>query len=144
MTIVGVATTLVLWIIGVDYWFVFGVMAGLLDVVPYLGPILPLAAVLIVNIAIDPEKIPWIIFAFIAIHQFENNFIVPLIFKYRMHFPPALLIATMLIMGSLLGVMGLIFTASLFSILQTIYVHYRKSPAKNLAAKKQVTAGAQS
>ncbi len=125
MTIVGVATTVVLWAIGVDYWLLFGLLAGLLDFVPYLGPILPLTAVLFVNIAIAPWKIPLIIAAFIAIHQFENSVVVPLIFKYRMKFPPALLIAMMLVMGNLFGVIGLLLTPSFFSVFQAIILYFR-------------------
>ncbi len=141
MSTVGVATTFALWLIGVDYWFLFGVLSGLLDVVPYLGPIIPLTGLLVVNIAISPEKIPWIICAFIVIHQFENNFVVPLIFKYRMHFPPALLISTMIILGSLLGVLGLIVTPVLFSILQTTFIHYRKPQMDKTTPKNEIPAG---
>jgi predicted PurR-regulated permease PerM len=127
MTIVGVATTLVLWIIGVDYWFLFGLLAGLLDVVPYIGPTLPLTAVLLVNLAIAPWKIPLVVLAFISIHQFENNIVVPMIFRYRMKFPPVLLISTMLIMGSVFGVMGLLLTPGLFTVLHTVVEHYRNN-----------------
>jgi predicted PurR-regulated permease PerM len=125
MTIVGAATTVVLWAIGVDYWLLFGLLAGLLDFVPYLGPTLPLTAVLLVNIAIAPWKIPLVIAAFVGIHQFENSVVVPLIFKYRMKFPPALLIAAMLVMGNLFGVIGLLLTPSFFSVFQTVVLHFR-------------------
>jgi len=138
MLIVGLATTLILRLIGVDYWLLFGVLAGLLDVVPYLGPIIPLAALIVVNLANDPEKIPWIVGAFILIHQFENNVSVPLIFRYRMKFPPAILIATMLITGKLFGVIGLILTPAFFSVFQTIFIHYKKLPNNALMIGQQL------
>ena len=138
MFIVGLATTLVLWLIGFDYWFLFGVLAGALDVVPYLGPIIPLSALIVVNLANDPEKIPWIIGAFILIHQFENNVSVPLIFKYRMKFPPAILIATMLLTGTLFGLIGLILTPAFFSVFQTILIHYKTSSSSPSAIGQQM------
>jgi predicted PurR-regulated permease PerM len=120
MTIVGVLTSLALRIIGVEYWLLFGILTGLLDILPYIGPTVPAAGAILGTFASDPEKIPWIIGAFVLIHQTENNIVVPNIMKHRMHFPPVPLMIAMLIMGSWFGVLGLLITPGLFTIGMTI------------------------
>lgn len=116
MAMVGSFTTIALWAIGMDYWLLFGFLTGLLDIIPYIGPAIPFVGAIIVTLASTPEKVPWIIAAFIVIQQIESHIVIPNVMKYRMHFPPIPLMIMMLIMGKWFGMIGLLLTPGLFSI----------------------------
>jgi predicted PurR-regulated permease PerM len=120
MAIVGLLTSIALRIIGVEYWLLFGILTGLLDIIPYIGPTIPAAGAILVTFASNPEKLPWIIGAYVLIHQTENNIVVPNIMKHRMHFPPVPLMIAMLAMGSWFGVLGLLLTPGLFTVGMTL------------------------
>lgn len=119
---VGLAISFGLWLLGLDYWLLFGVLSGLLDIVPYIGSFVPAIGALLVAMATSPEKSIWVIFIFILVHQFENNVLVPLVMKYRMRFPPVLLMLLMLTMATWFGTAGIFVTAPLFTALRTLYL----------------------
>ncbi|MFZ9596040.1 MAG: AI-2E family transporter [Bdellovibrionia bacterium] len=119
---VGVCTAVGLWILGVEYWFLIGVIAGVLDIIPYVGSILPASAALFLTLANHPEKFIWVLVLFIVIHQFENHLLIPTVMKHQMDFPPLLLIFFMLIMANWFGILGILITTGLFSVLRTLYL----------------------
>lgn len=122
MTMVGFSITLGLWLLDVDYWLLFGVATGVLDIIPFIGNAIPAVAAVVVSLADAPEKIPWIVALYIVVNQIENHLLLPLILKSRMNFPPVLLMSAMMILGSFFGVIGLLITPGLFSIAQTVLI----------------------
>jgi predicted PurR-regulated permease PerM len=121
MALVGTLTTFALWIIGVDYWLLFGFLTGILDIIPYIGPLIPAVGAIIVTFATHPEKLLWIVVAYILIQQAENHIVIPNVMKQRMNFPPVPLMVSLLIMIKWFGLLGVLLTPGLFTILITAY-----------------------
>lgn len=121
MVAVGTLTGLGLLLIGVDYWLLFGALTSVLDIVPYVGPIVAAAAASFVTLSDDPGKVPWVIGLFILMQQIEGHVVIPLVMKERVNLPPAHLVTLMLILGSWFGILGLLIAPGLLAIARTVY-----------------------
>lgn len=113
MTIVGVATTLGLWLLGVPQAVVLGVIAGLLDFIPNLGPILGMIPALLVASSQGLSQAFYVIVLYLAIQAVEGNLIVPLVQRRAVDLPPALVLTAQLVMGLLAGIIGLLLAVPL-------------------------------
>ncbi|MEW6057288.1 MAG: AI-2E family transporter [Bdellovibrionota bacterium] len=122
MTMVGTLTSLGLWILGVDYWPLFGVLTAIVDIVPYIGPFFALIAISLVSFGTQPDQVPWIVGLFLVNQQIESQIIIPLTMKGRIELPPVQLMTTMLVFGSWFGLLGVFVAPPLFAIARTVYL----------------------
>lgn len=117
--IIGFVTMIVLSILGVRNALLLGILAGLLEVVPTIGPIIAMIpAVLIAffqgstNWAIDNSLFALIvILAYFAIQQLENHIVVPNVLGASVNLPPVLILAGTVVGASLAGVFGIFLAA---------------------------------
>jgi len=126
MGFIGALTGLGLWAIGIPYALALGILAGLLEFVPYLGPILSAVPVLLIALSTSPTQALWALGLLIAVQQIENNILQPLVQKSAVDIPPVLLVITLFAMGALFGVPGLLVATPLLAIaivlIRRIYV----------------------
>jgi predicted PurR-regulated permease PerM len=120
MAFVGILTGLGLWAIGVPYALALGLLAGLLEFVPYLGPILSAVPILLVAAGAGWKVALWALALVIAVQQLENNILQPLVERKAVEIPPALLMVMLFAMGQLFGVPGLLVAAPLTAVLLVI------------------------
>ncbi len=118
---VGFFTTLGFWIIGLDYFLVFGIAAGFLEIIPYFGPFLGCIAPAIYVLTQSPSKIILIVIIYLIIQFLENNFFIPFIMRRQVKLPPGVTILVILIMGKLLGFLGIIVAVPLFAIIILLF-----------------------
>lgn len=106
MVAVGVITGVTLAVIGVPAAALLGVIAGLLEFIPFFGPVA--AAVPAIGMALveGPEKALWTAAAFLVIQQLEGNLITPLLLQNRVDIPPLLTILTVPALMIVLGLSG--------------------------------------
>jgi predicted PurR-regulated permease PerM len=121
MSITGSATTLGLWIIGIDYWLLFGVMTALLGIIPYVGVILTVILTSLVTLGSDAEKIYWVLGLFFIIQQLEGNVLIPLIMRENVDLPEAHLVILMIILGSWFGILGAFIAPPLMAVGLVVY-----------------------
>lgn len=106
--IIGVAVYIGLTILGVKYALVLALIAGILEVVPYVGPILSLVPALIVGFAQSPIIGLAVIFLYLIVQQFENHVLVPKIMQKVTGLNPIISILALLVglkAGGLAGAM---------------------------------------
>ena len=129
MTIVGVLTTIGLWVLGVPLPITLGVLAALLTFVPNLGPVLAAIPQALMALQSGTQVVLYVILFNIALQTVESYFITPMIERYQVTLPPAVTIAAQLIMGVTIGVIGVVMAAPLVAILmvvvQVLYIHDR-------------------
>ena len=103
--IMGASAALGLWIFGVvgifpdgqRYALFFGAFYGLMEFIPYIGPIIgPLPAIL-VALFNDPISAVWVTLLFIALQQFEGHFVAPQVFRISLRINPILIILSLLL-----------------------------------------------
>lgn len=102
--IVGVG----LWILGVKYAFLIAMIAGVLEIVPFVGPIV--AGGIATLLALSQSSILgiWVLIFFIAAQQLENHILVPLLIKKLVGLNPVAVILAMLVGAKLGGVLGIL------------------------------------
>jgi predicted PurR-regulated permease PerM len=107
MATIGAVTTVVLLILRVKAAFALGVIAGLLEFVPTVGPILSAGPAIAMAFLDSPEKALYVTVAYVGIQFLENHLLIPLLMKGGMDLPPALTILAQALMALLFGFLGL-------------------------------------
>jgi len=106
--ITGFSTGVLLWLVGVQPAFVFGVLAFFGEFLPNIGPVLVAFPVLFVALGISVAKF-WLALAVILfVQQIEVNFLVPFILGKQMRLNPVLILFFTVAMGWLFGLAGAI------------------------------------
>lgn len=125
MTIIGFMTFVGLSILKVDYALALAVIAGLLEVVPTMGPIISAVPAAIVGFAISPTIGFATIGLAILIQQLENQVIVPKVMEKAVGQSPIVTIVVLLIGAKLFGVIGALLAVPVTIIVIEIYNYYR-------------------
>jgi len=108
MVVIGVVSTVVLLILGVPAAVPLGVIAGLLEFVPTVGPIMSALPAVAMGFVESPEKALAVLVAYIAIQQMENYLLIPFLMREGVDLPPALTIVAQALMALIFGFLGLL------------------------------------
>jgi len=114
---VGIASYIIFRISGVDYPFTLALFAGVFNFIPYIGPLLTGIVLFLLIFPTNQFKAIFIIIAFTAVQQVENSVLSPLLMKKFVGLPPALVLISMVVGGSVWGLMGAVLSIPLFGIL---------------------------
>ncbi len=106
--ITGASTGILLWAVGVQPAFVFGVLAFFGEFLPNIGPVLVAFPVLFVALSISVTKFWLALAAILFVQQIEVNFLVPYILGKEMRLNPVLILFFTIAMGWLFGLPGAI------------------------------------
>ena len=107
MLVIGVVTSIALLILHVRAPFALGVLAGLFEFIPTVGPILSSLPAIAMGFLDSPEKALYVVIAFVGIQFAENHLLIPLLMKGGVDAPPALTILSQALMAILFGFLGL-------------------------------------
>lgn len=121
MLIIGLLTSIGLWVVGAEYWLLFGVLTALFGIIPYVGIAIVVVFTSLVTLAGDPELLPWVIGVFVLTQQLEGNLILPLVMRGRIRLPAAPLLVFMLLLGTWAGLLGVLIAPPLFAVLCLLY-----------------------
>jgi predicted PurR-regulated permease PerM len=113
MTVVGVAAGIGLWWLDIPLAFTLGVMSGLLEFIPYLGPILSAVPALLVAFNVGPTEAFYVLMLYVVIQSAENYLLSPLIEQRTVSLPPALVLFSTLLLAALSGPLGVILASPL-------------------------------
>ncbi|MFH0803568.1 MAG: AI-2E family transporter [Candidatus Tagabacteria bacterium] len=114
---VGLMTFIVCKILLMKYALSFGLLAGVTNIVPIIGPIVAGAVMILFALLDSWSKAAFILIIFILIHQIEGNVILPLLSKKFIGLSPVLVLIALMIGGKLWGITGAILVIPLFGIL---------------------------
>lgn len=118
---VSILTWLVLGpILGLPFAFLFAVIAGLLEVVPIVGPIAAAIPPVLVALAVDPLLALWVILAFIIIQQIESNVLFPLIMGEGLKLHPVSVLFSVMVMGGLFGIVGVFLAVPATAVVKVV------------------------
>jgi predicted PurR-regulated permease PerM len=126
MLIIGLMSTCAAWAIGLPSPLALGLIAGITEFIPYLGPILAAIPAILVAITKNFDAVLWTIVAYTIIHQTEGNLLVPIIQRRMIFIPPAVILLGIVTISFLFGGVALIFaapiTVALFVLVKKLYV----------------------
>jgi predicted PurR-regulated permease PerM len=107
MAAVGAMTTLGLWLLGMPVALALGVLAFVLDFIPYLGPWLAAVPALLVASTLGPAKLAAVAAVYVVVQGVEGYILTPLVEGGAADLPPALTILALVLLGVLAGGLGL-------------------------------------
>lgn len=122
--IVGIASSIGMWIIDLPFWLLIGILAGLLNLIPFLGPIVGGAlAVLVALLNGDPTQALLALVIFTAIQQVDNHVITPMIQRTRVNLSPLVIVLALVIGGSVAGLLGVLIAVPVTAALRILVGH---------------------
>lgn len=121
-----VCDTLAFTIIGLESPLLFGVLCGLTDLIPYIGPYIGGAAAVIVGFSMSTPIGVATLIACIVVQLVENYILQPVVMSKAIEINPVIIIAGLLIFGHFFGVIGMVLATPILALLKVIYEFIRK------------------
>jgi predicted PurR-regulated permease PerM len=127
--IIGSTAALGLYLLGVPYFYVLALVAAIGEMIPIVGPLLAAIPAVAVAFSVSPTVALGVAVFFIAQQQFENHVLVPKVMERQVGVSAAVVIVSLLVGGSLLGIMGAILAVPTAAILQVLFEELGPSDA---------------
>ena len=121
MVIIGSITAIGLWVSGIEYWAVFGLLTAVLGIIPYVGIVIVVVLATILTLATNPTQLWNVLLVFGITQQIEGNLVLPLVMKGKVQLPEVPLLIFMLLLGSILGILGIFLAPPIFAIMKVLY-----------------------
>ncbi len=118
--VVGGVSTVAFLLIGVPYALALGLIMGIFEAIPVLGPILGAVPAIIITLAAAPDKVFWVIGALFAIQTLEGNLLVPRVMDKSVGVNAIISILALTVFGILFGLGGAILAIPLAAIVQIL------------------------
>jgi predicted PurR-regulated permease PerM len=132
--IMGASAALALWLFGVigifpdgqRYAVFFGGFYGLMEFIPYIGPIIGPAPAVLVALFNDPISALWVVLLFVGLQQLEGHIVAPQVFRISLRINPILIILSLLIGYQLYGIAGALVALPLAAIVRQTVIYLRR------------------
>ncbi len=110
---------------GRKYALAFAVFYGVMELIPYIGPILGAIPPILLALFTDPISALWVALLFVGLQQLEGHVVAPQIFSHTLRINPLLVIFALLLGLQLYGVIGALVSLPILSVLRetAIYLH---------------------
>jgi predicted PurR-regulated permease PerM len=111
---------------GKDYAVFFGAFYGLMEFIPYIGPIIgPIPAVLVALFQ-DPITAVWLVLLFVALQQLEGHVVAPQVFRISLRINPIIIILALLIGFKLYGVVGSLVALPVIAVIRQTVLYLQR------------------
>ena len=132
--VMGASTGVSLWIFGTvglfpdgsKYAIAFAVFYGVMELVPYIGPILGAAPPVLVALFTNPISAVWLVILFIALQQLEGHVVAPQVFGHTLRINPILVIFALLLGLHVDGIVGALIALPILSVLRETVVYLNR------------------
>lgn len=116
MLVVGIATGTGLWLLGVPLAFLLGALAGVLEFVPLVGPIVSGSVAVLIAFLQGPQTALYVALLAFGIQQLESNVLIPVLQKWAVELPPALALVAVVIAVTLFGYPGVLLSTPMIVV----------------------------
>jgi len=133
-TIMGTSAGAALWLYGTvgifeegrTYAVAFGVWFGVMELVPFIGPILGALPPIIVALFGDPLTAVWVGLLFLALQQLEGHVVAPQVFSYTLRINPLLVIFALLFGAEIYGLVGALISLPIAAVVRETVLYLRR------------------
>ena len=122
--ITGTLATIGLAIIGVPYALVLGIITFFLNYIPYAGPFMSALIAGTVGLFVSPLSALLAVVVIIAAQQLTDNLVSPKVMSSQVNLHPILIIFSLLVGGTLWGILGMLFAIPIAALIQGLFVYY--------------------
>lgn len=138
MVLIGLLSAFATWVIGLPSFFALGLIAGITEFVPYVGPIIAAIPALLVAATQSLDAVFWTLGAYIAIHLIEGNVIAPLVQRQMVYIPPAIMLLGIATLSLIFGTAAIIFAGPLVVV---VYVLIKKLYVRDSLGEETIVPG---
>jgi predicted PurR-regulated permease PerM len=121
MLIMGVLIFIVLTVLNVKFALLLAILAGVLELVPSLGPILAAIPAVAIAFVASPLQALLVVIAYILIQQLESQFLVPYIMRRTIDLNPVMTIFALLVGAQLAGILGAIIAVPMLAVFLVVF-----------------------
>ncbi len=133
-TIMGASAGIALWIYGTigifeqgrTYALAFGVFFGVMELVPFVGPVLGAMPPLLVALFDDPLTAVWVGLLFLALQQLEGHVVAPQVFSFTLRINPLLVIFALLFGAEIYGLVGALIALPIAAVMRETVMYLRR------------------
>ncbi|CAA9452969.1 MAG: hypothetical protein AVDCRST_MAG80-2506 [uncultured Rubrobacteraceae bacterium] len=118
--IVGLLIGLGLWLIGIPFALLLGILTGLLGLIPYVGIVVSLVPPVLLALASNPTDVLWVAAVYFLVLQLEADLIYPVVMSRAVSLHPAAIIFGLFVMSVFFGFVGLLLAVPLVAALQVM------------------------
>jgi len=118
--IVGIFTTVGLWLVGVKFSLLFGLIAGIFNIIPYFGPFIGGAPAVIGAFFQEPIKGLWAGGVILLVQQVESHFVTPKVMGDKLGLHPLAIMFALLAAGMVAGLWGLVLAVPLVGVMRVV------------------------
>lgn len=120
---VGTFTAIGYMLISQPYGLLLGVVAGMANIIPYLGPYIGIAPSLIVAFTVSPMQVVYVVIIVVIVQQVDGNLIYPNIIGRTLKIHPLTIIILLLAAGNIAGILGMILAIPFYAVVRTVVVY---------------------
>ena len=124
IVLLTIASSVVFMFLKIDYPFLFGLIIGITDIIPYIGPYIGGGIVGIFVLVSRPDKLVFIIISIVILQFIESNFLVPKIQSKTLETNPILVMLSVTFFGEIMGIFGMLIAVPLEKIVEIIIFTY--------------------
>ncbi|MFA6897728.1 MAG: AI-2E family transporter [Patescibacteria group bacterium] len=119
--IIGALSFIGLSLIGVPYALVLALIAGTLELIPYIGPMLSAIPAILIGATVSPATAAFVFVLYFLIQEFENYLIVPKVMEKSVGLHPVIIVIAATIGGQLAGIAGMILAVPIATIIAIVF-----------------------
>lgn len=123
-TVMAILMSAGLAVVGLKYALALGVIGGLFNIVPYVGPFIVLALVAAAGFFISPWTAVWALVVVVAVQQLDVLVLAPRIMSKQVDLHPLLVIFAILVGSALFGVPGLVLAVPVAAVIKGLFVYW--------------------
>lgn len=127
MLVIGVATFAGLKLLGIPYALPLAILAGILEIIPTLGPIIAAIPAVIIGLGISPVMGLATLALGFLVHQLENYLLVPKIMEKSIGVSPIVILLSLAIGAKLAGIVGILLSVPVVITIQVLMQNYLSS-----------------
>ena len=123
-TVIGIMALIAYRLIGLPNALVLALIAGVLEAVPMIGPLLGAVPAALIALSIAPDKLIWVIVATVVIQQVENSLLVPRIMKKAVGVNPFVTLLALFAFSTFFGLAGALMAIPMAAMIQLALNHF--------------------
>lgn len=129
MVLVGALTFIALIIIGLPNAIALALIAGVAEMVPYVGPFISVVPALLVALTLGWWPLLWTAIAYLLVHLVEGYIAAPLLERHFVTIPPALILIGIVAIALVFGTVGIVLAAPITVVIYVLFrAHYVDDP----------------
>ena len=124
MLFIGLIVFIGLLLLDIDFAILLGLVAGITEAIPIVGPIIGAVPGIIVTLATDPEKILWVLALYLGSQLLENSLLVPRIQGHAVQMHPVVIMGLLIVASETFGVIGVVAAVPVASVAREVFRYF--------------------